>query len=273
VSTFWIHRETGTVAVDDAVLKGVDTSSLAKNIQLVWWYGTNGEIRYTDEDRLPVREPVTNLEPFIPIFNNWILAAEKPLPTTSGKTMPAITLAQAKAVKTQLTRGLYYNKFSPGSIDNTAAVNASIQALAQSTNDSLKSLASDVNNFTLSSDGARSADAQALNSALGSQALAHNTNVTAANSHTAALNALTGYYIGPDGGSLPVTTVSSLHSVGTPQMSTMDVGGNIGVPPTVSTPEVGVGDPLAVRRDAHIANINAQTTVAGVAAYDITTGW
>lgn len=115
MSTFWIHRD-GTVAVDDAVLKGINISSLPSNVQLVLWYEASGtgEIRYADEDRLPIREPVFDLEQFVPIFDEWILAAKTPLPTTSGKTMPAITLAQAKGVKNSLVQGIYTTKLRSG---------------------------------------------------------------------------------------------------------------------------------------------------------------
>lgn len=261
MSTFWIHRESGTVAIDDAVLKGVDTSSLPKNVQLVWWYGTNGEIRYTDDDRIPIREPVTDLEPYIQVFNKWILAAKTPLPTTSGKTMPGITLAQAKAVKIQLTRGLYYNKFSPGSLDNTAAVNASIQTLVQSTNAALQNLTAQVNGQSVSQDGARAADAAALNASGSSQATGINAN----------FGALSGFTISiPSGGGS--ASLPGMGGIGPVSMSTTPVGGNIGAP-GVYAPGIGVGDPLAAARDSHISNINAQTTVDGVAAYDITAGW
>ena len=271
MSTFWIHRESGTVAVDDAVLKGVDTSSLPTNIQLVWWYGANGEIRYTDEDRLPIREPVTDLEPFIPVFNKWITAAKTPLPTTSGKTMPAITLAQAKSVKIQLTRGLYNNKFaglSGSPPDNTASVNASITELTNSTNNAVQSLAQQVNNFTLSSDGARSADAAALNTALNTQASGMKQNYDNIDFNTAQFNLLR----------LGLNTSEGINMGGvqTPQMSVYPVGGGISAPSVTSSPvSVGGGytDPLAPTRDYHINQINAQTTVDGVAAYDITAGW
>jgi len=218
MSTFWIHRESGTVAVDDAVLKGIDTSSLPKNIQLVWWYGANGEIRYTDDDRLPIREPMADLEPFIPIFNNWILAAKTPLPTTSGKTMPAITLDQAKRVKSNLVDGLYHNKTVPATsdpvADMAAAVNNSGQAFAQSLYDS----------------------------------------------HA---NALTNH--------------AHIINVGVPAMINAGQGQDLGAlgGDFVFWPLVGgpTGDPLAAMRNTHKTNINAQTTVDGVAAYDITAGW
>ena len=225
VSTFWIHRESGTVAVDDAVLKGVDTSSLPKNVQLVWWYGDKGEIRYTDEDRLPIREPVTDLEPFIPVFNNWMRVAQTPLPTTSGKTMPAITLAQAKAVKSDLVRGLYRNKLAQSSPsgDPTAA-------LADAVNISAQNFAADIY-YKINAPVNQTADA--INQSLPGSI------------NGAAFSGVAAVALG-----VPSTQVPTWNNVGGP-----------------------AGDPYAGRRNTHLANVNAQSTVEGVAAYDITAGW
>ena len=222
MSTFWIHRETGTVAVDDAVLKGVDTSSLPSNMQLVWWYGASGsgEIRYTDEDRLPIREPVTDLTQFVHIFDKWMLAAKTPLPTTSGKTMPAITLAQAHAVKSDLVRGIYRSKMAQqsGGADP-------VQTLADAVNQSGQNMVYD---------------------------MYYKVNV-AVNAHADAIN----------------------NAI--PSMINSGVGVNIGTPsaPTVTWNNVGgpAADPFAATRDMHLSNVAAQSTVDGVAAYDITSGW
>jgi len=255
VSTFWIHKD-GSVAVGDAVLTGIDVSSLPSNIQLMWWYGDKGEILYND--RLPVREPVPDLEAFVPIFNKWILAAKNPtLKTTSGKQAPAITLAQAKAVKSDLVWGLYHQKANVGAYDNTASVNASIQALVTSTNDALGGLAGSVNGAST-----------ALNTSLSDQATGHNANVSIASGNFGALSGFT-ITIPSGGGSGSLPLLGGEGGIGVPSMPSVSAG-------SVSAPGVdpgGTTDPMAPIRNTHLSNINAQTSVDGVAAYDITAGW
>ena len=265
MSTFWIHRQTGTVAVDDAVLKGVDVSAMPSNMQLMWWYGTKGEIKYND--RLGIREPVTNLAAFIHIFDSWMLVANTPQPSESGRTVPTITLAQAKAVKSELVWGLYYNKFeglTPGTPagDNTASVNASIDALVQSVNNALVTYNSNVATSTA-----------ALNTSLDSQHTGHTANIDISNSNFNALSNLR-IDIPSGGGSANLPTLGNEGGIGVPSMP------QAGAPPSVSAPPVQQGasavaptDPLAPTRDTHLNNVGAQTTVAGVAAYDITAGW
>jgi hypothetical protein len=276
MSGYWILPGQSTVCVDDAVLQGVDCSTIPSNIYIIRWSGQSGEILYNHDDRLPVREPVTDFAAYVKVFDNWMLAAMDP--QVLGRTLkgsPAITLAQAKAVKSKLVWGLYYNKFeglSPGTPpgDNTASVNASIQALVQSTNNVVQGLATAVNNFTLSSDGARSSDAGNLNASLSSQATAHNANVANVNQNNVYLRAAAGF---------PISVPNDMGGIGTPSMPTLAIGGGISAggvsAPPVTPGGAGTGptDPLAPVRDAHLNNIAALTTVPAVAAYDITAGW
>jgi len=261
VSTFWVHRESGTVAVDDAVLNGIDTSSLPSNVQLVWWYGASntGEVRYTDSDRLPIRERLPDLEPYVHIFDKWMLAAQTPLPTTSGKTMPAITLAQAKAVKNQLVQGLYTQKSGKGYTDNTASVNAALDSVAAQINQVHSDFAS-----------VNASGIAYLNTTLNSQAEGNAANINAINNHAGELGALSGFSIPSGGGSLPFLSPAGAGGITTPQ--------NPYTPSfnPVSNPGVSPGGPYdsaAGMRDYHTNQVNAQSTVAGVAGYDITAGW
>jgi hypothetical protein len=175
-----------------------------------------------------------------------------------------------------LVWALYHNKFTGLTVtaptDNTASVNAAIDALAASAHSAVQSLAATVNNFSLSSDGARSADTNTLNTGLSTQWGNHNNNVDLANTN---FNALSGYPVGI--GQLPAMLNES-HVNGV-SMTTTAVGGGITAPDVPAPPPVqpggagGATDPLAPTRDAHLSGVAAQTTVPGVAAYDITAGW
>lgn len=291
MSTYWIHSS-GTVAVDDAVMKGVDVSGFPSNLQLMMWYGSYGELRYKDDDRLPIRERVANLAAFVHIFDRWILAANTPLPTESGRASPPIiTLAQAQFVKGQLVWGLYYNKsqpVTPGAAppDNTASVNAAVQGLADSTNAAIDSMNSIITNlaaqttnamegYAQSNTGARSADAQALNASLDGQHAGHTANIAIVNQNFVTVqnagSVPMGNVTSPQGGISPVV-------MQTTHVDAASVAPLSAVPPVSTSPVLpggaaGPHDTLAPIRDAHLGNVYAQSSVEGVAAYDITAGW
>jgi len=220
----------------------------------MWWYANsgNGEVLYND--RLAIRERIQDLEPFVHVFDNWMRAAAKPLPTTSGKTNPAITLAQAQAVKNQLVQGLYLQKTNLGFTDNTASVNAAIDSVVSQLNASQSQFQEqNANGIAL------------LNNDLATQTGYHNSNKGVADDHAASINGLVS--AGGAGGGHFVTGFQGLPTPTNPAVPTFQ---------GVSSPGVSAGGPsdsMASMRDMHQGNINAQTTVEGVASYDITSGW
>ena len=105
MTTWWICPWDNEAVIDDAPIHGIDCSKIPKNIYLIWWYGTWGEILYKHEDRLPIREPFTDFAPYIGIYNEWIRLAQR--------RQPAITLAQAKFVKSRMIEALNVSRQKP----------------------------------------------------------------------------------------------------------------------------------------------------------------
>ena len=95
---WWICPKDGQAVIDDASIDGIDCSVISKNIYLVWWYDTWGEILYNHDYRLPIREPFDDFAPCVGIFNQWIRLAQK--------RRPAISLIQAKFVKIRMVAAL-----------------------------------------------------------------------------------------------------------------------------------------------------------------------
>src|SRR5262249_1779454 len=125
--------------------------------------------------RVPMREPFTDIAPFIPLFNAWILAAQSNPPGTS----PPITVTQARFTKSALVDALFAAKRQMpvtaygyqwdasdaatgamtdeiAALSGTDAINsavgglaasadAAVQALAASANAAVESTAVDVN--------------------------------------------------------------------------------------------------------------------------------
>jgi hypothetical protein len=301
LSTFWIHRATGTVAVDDAVLAGVDVSIVPSNVQLVWWYGTNGEIKYND--RLGIREALTNLAYYVPVFNNWILAAQTPLPTTSGGQNPAITVPQARTVKVNLVDGLFYNKITTPDISGIAdtSANAAANAVASGITSKVNTALGQVNTVigqintaidtinagvasvssgsnTAISDLLSSVQAaiNSLNSSLSTFATADSSNNTTLDNAITQLNLLVA--------GLTASAVSHLGAVGYPGMNNVSVmlpsapsgashAGTVSSISATTTAQETADDPLQVQRAAHKTALAGINTVVGLAAYDITAGW
>jgi len=332
MSGWWICPGNGQVCVDDCVMQPIDCSSVDPNIYLVRWWGTSGEILFNHDNRLPVRQPFTDLTPLIDLFNKWMAAAEFSPPEPS----PPITLAQAKQVKSSMVNALFASKrqmpvpaygYTWDASDNAtssmsdeiaalsgtdainsavgalaSSVNTALGALTQSANNSIQDLATKTNTFSLSSDGARSADTFNLNDSLNNQATSHNANVTGANTN---FGALSSFNIPDTGGALPV--MGSLGGILVPSQTHTPVGGGItalGVtPPSVSaTPATGPpiswppigGAPVSLTyeqftgllkvitsrrntlqqtRTTHKNNIAGLASVDAVVAYDITGGW
>jgi hypothetical protein len=97
MAQWWICPWDNQVTVDDASVMGIDCSAIPKNVNLIWWYGSEGEILY--KDRLGIREPFTDFAPYVRFFDAFIRAAQTaPRP---------ITVAQAKFIKLKMLDALF----------------------------------------------------------------------------------------------------------------------------------------------------------------------
>jgi hypothetical protein len=258
----------------------------------VWWYGTNGEIKYND--RLGIREALTNLAYYVPVFNNWILAAQTPLPTTSGGVNPAITVPQARTVKVSLVDGLFFNKSSPPDISGTsdASANASANAVASGMTSKINAAIGQINTAidtinsgvasvssgsnTAISDLLSSVQAaiNSLNSSLSTFATGDSAN------NTILQNAITQLNLVIAG--LTASAVSSLGAIGYPGMNNVSVmlpsapagASHASAISATTVSQTTADDPLQVQRAAHHKTALAGiSTVPALAAYDITAGW
>jgi len=269
MAQWWIKPQPdGMVCIDDAVLSGVDCSLVAANIYLVFWYGTNGEILYNHDDRMPVREPFTDMSPYIPVFDKWMSASQE--------YQPPISLAQAKTVKNSMVDALFASKrqlpvsmygYTWDGSDNatgamtdqiaavsgTDAINSAVGALASSTNAAIQNLAissdnavqflsASTNSALNTAESARASDAASLNAGLGSQATGHNLNVNVANAN---FNSLSGYSatIGTDGGTVTLPGLSYQDGVPTPTLpaspGSRTTAPGISAPTVAATPASG----------------------------------
>jgi hypothetical protein len=170
MSGWWIKPQDGMVVLDDALMVGIDCSSIPSNIYLVRWYNEDGEICYNHDDRLAVRDKFTDISPYIPIFNKWLEAAKDNPPDPC----PPISIAQAKLIKSEMVDFLFTSKrqlpldYAPPSVgvtytwdgsDNatsamsdeiaalsgTDAINAAVGNLAASTTEAIASLTASTN--------------------------------------------------------------------------------------------------------------------------------
>lgn len=338
MSGWWIVPSKGMVTIDDAPMADIDCSAVDPTIYLIRWWDTNGEILFNHDSRLPVRQPFTDLTPYIHLFDQWIVGAENPsrvFRTNEGS--PPITLLQAKQVKSSMVDALFASKrqmpvsaygYNWDASDNVtgamtdeiaalsgtdainsavgalaASVNAAFQEMATDTHDAVQGLAGNVNSFTLSSDGARSADANSLNTSLSSQVTGHNANRAIVDGNFSSISNL---HIESVPTSLPFQNPQG--GIGTPSLPTTPVGGGITAPgvsaptvaatpatgPDIAWPPLGGGPAVTLTyvqftallqiitsrrnslqqvRTAHKNNIAGMTTVQQIAAYDITAGW
>jgi hypothetical protein len=108
---FWLSPPNNVVCVDDASTLLELTGF--KNINLIWWHGSFGEIQY--KDRLALREPFYDPSPYYQILDKWMLLAQS--------ARKPISLIQAKMVKQNLTECLYhYRRQRPISIGEETVV-------------------------------------------------------------------------------------------------------------------------------------------------------
>jgi hypothetical protein len=263
MNKFWLCPPNNIVCVDDAP-ETVNLSAIAKNIYLVRWqsdnYG-NGEGSILYSDRLGVRDPLTDVTPYLPYINLWILAAQ------SDKDHP-ITLAQARWVKLILTNMLFTMKntapcataYGTVAADPESVSNMQSQALVDNASND-QNLGSQVNN--------------ALDtSTVTTQTTTTTTTATLTNTTTS--TTLSG---------TPVDTATSVSgSTSTSNSDSNSVSASQFYPahvtPNSPSPTTNILQSIMNRRNslmgvkgAHFSNLNNTITVPGIAAYDITTGW
>ena len=96
---FVIVRSDGVMTIDNAAL-AMDVSSLPSNIEVVAWRGNSGIIEYNDRPR--VLTLFTDPSPYQSLVNAWM--------TAQAAASPALTLAQAKAIKSDFVDGIFAGK-------------------------------------------------------------------------------------------------------------------------------------------------------------------
>jgi hypothetical protein len=283
MGAWWICPWDNQVCIDDASIKGIDCSSIPANVYLIWWNGEDGEILYND--RPGIREPFTDVSPYIPLFNQWMLKAQ-----TATK---PISLAQARQVKSKLTDGLFSDKRQKpitymgqsfeGGDEATSAISAKVSAQAgpnvnalktslQTLSDNLNASVGSLNSQV--SDYADQYMAQ-TNSGLTSPVTAHGDAINAI------IDGASAGHVG--GGSNPLLLKANMPAVPMPPVNIPGVTWRTasGAPMNLSFDEfTGLANELSARRMAlkdtqtsHKNNVNSLGTVAAVAAYDITSGW
>lgn len=106
---FWICPKDSQVVIYDASISGIDCTAIPTNVYLVQWHGEDGDRLLKHSDTLPVRERFYDPSQYLPQINRWILAAQNEA--------PPITLAQAKKIKQDFLEILFNLKRQ----DNIAA--------------------------------------------------------------------------------------------------------------------------------------------------------
>lgn len=280
MSQWWICPADGQVVVDDASILGLDCSPIPADVRLLFWHGTYGEILRTQtgtDAKFSVRERFLDPTPYVPIFNRWIAASEFATPPGS--------LAQAKAVKIAMVESLFnFKRQTPISVSG------------------LTYNASDASNMQLIGGFSGQSVINAINDI-----------ITQFNAVIATFNSnLSTYIIGPvdtnanrdtynigqlSSVTLPVQTsvppegdpTPAVESVTLPNLATSyerPGGVTLGPMPYLGMPGSGTGSgadavnkisertgSLQSSRNSLVTTINGLTTIAAVAAFNITSGW
>ncbi len=294
---FVISRDEGIVAIDNQPL-AIDTSPVPANVAMVAYDCTSGAGSIEYNDRLRLLEPFIDLTPYSSYVNAWLTAA------TAIAAMP-ITLAQAKNVKLGLVDGVFNSKRQLP----IAALGYTWDATDQSMLGMQSAImAWDVAAAITNADNQFSAAVNAasvqtpLNTGVSASAITCTTsNIPYANDaspgHPATYTY--GYYDGGQWTGSPyfVDGVSGGGITQQPNVSMLKAP--INAPPAITGPPidwpplnstVSVSLTMSQMRSlvnsiqqrrmqlqntrlAKITVINGMTTVAGVIAYDATTGW
>jgi hypothetical protein len=296
---FCIVPSIGQVTVDDASITGVDCSSISANVYIVDWSKSAGTILYYD--RVALRDSYTDPTPYLPIINNWLLAAAGQTfgtsaphsagpPLTGSKTpapisvSPFITLKQAVAIKGNINDALFALKRQApitfqgqtydGSDTETSAMSTAISGAAQQNIDAANSALSNLTSSVNSANATTVSNVNAANADFGGPAGQVDANMDT-------IFAATGFPIEVVG--VAVLNVDAPADIIAPTITgpAMSWPNSSGVSQNLSFAQMsGLVKALADRRatlqTTHIAMkaaIAAQTSVAGIAGIDITAGW
>jgi hypothetical protein len=310
MSQWWIAPSDGQVVIDDASIDGIDTTGIASNIYLVFWHGTKGEILYKHADRMPLRETFIDVTPYIHYFDRWITAAQSetpPIQLPQAKSVKSSLVHSLFESKRQLpinVGGVWYDASDTnmatmmGSLTTDALVGA-INASITQWNQILATFNTAIATFNAYID--------IFNNNSGLQdhvievGVVNQINVDVAmlnsGSYVEAINTAIDSVTVTMGGDPPTPSVS-FTPIPTPQSlqnasGRVAAGGQVpvlehldpvqGTFPLVSLAQSATGavvnaisartNALAAVRNTHLANIATLTTVAAIAAYDITAGW
>jgi hypothetical protein len=318
---FWIRPSSGVVAIDDASISGIDCSSIPSNVQTVFWYGakqsgdpSSGEILYND--RVAVREPFTDPSPYLPLINNWMLAAagrlfgaSPPHQVVKTSLPPQLSPAQAIAIKGGLLDALFAVKrqapitfqgqtYDGGDKETSAMANAISGAAQQvidsansQVNSALSTLAATVQSQSNAALAGTSSNIGTVLSSYGSSLttnllqFAANINVLIADPVIVAsvfpipAGEVTWDPVGPSNPTAQTVSITPpTVNVQGPAISWPNSSGAV---QNLSFAQMSgllkaLADRRATLQTTHLAMkaaIAAQTSVAGVAGLDITTGW
>jgi hypothetical protein len=283
MAQWWICPADGQVVIDDASIVDLDTSSIPADVRLVFWHETYGEILRNQSTTLSVREKFSDVSPYVPIFDKWIVASEHETP-------PA-TLAQAKAVKTRIVNDLYNSKIHAPISTSVGVHDASAEAQDAMLTDitagtsaggasAVGSLADRIDQLTASVNAAIDAWNTAWANLKGNVydydwTIINGTYIALINQaiQTITVNKDTGVYLGHTPMPYQALPVGDLILI--PHVSSGGTGGP--APPmwqqTVMSAIGTRTNQLKAVRNSHISNIYAQSTIAAVAAYNILAGW
>jgi hypothetical protein len=100
---FLIAPEENIMAIDNQPMYIADMSSVATNISIIAYNCSNGVGMVEYNDRLKLFDSFSDMSPYIPFFNQWLVVAE------TFTSMP-LTLPQAKYVKIGLTEATFNSK-------------------------------------------------------------------------------------------------------------------------------------------------------------------
>jgi len=277
MSGWWVLPSQGRVTVDDATVTGIDCSSVPTNIYLIRMWESKGdmkgEILYNHADRVPVREKFTDISPYIPLINSWMLAAQS---TPPGKS-PPITLAQAQAVKNTMVNALFHSKQQTPFAHAVAAGNYSWDATDTATmHASLVTTIPDLN----SKANELASKTNLLNSYSSNLSTNINNNIVLpTQSMYSEITSNTPLTVASLTNPVTWTSAPDTNPVTPPAISWVPVGSPTAVNVTQAEAKAiinGIASrttTLTATKNTKVNAVNALTTVAAVSAYDITTGW
>lgn len=282
-----IDRAENLMYIDNAGIVGLSLASLPANVAIVTWDGVVGEIEYNDAPA--VRTTFADPTPYLSMVNAWITAA------SSGS--PALTLAQAKGIKSALIMQFYnYKRQLPVSSTWEATDEAVVGMLEVLCQPGMGSVASFVSSYNTAAGSHSTAINDAfnfhlyyLNSSFAS--VSTRINDSYVNFHLQFPAACHGTRFSPYDGptitggfseswpgmtmptypamSVPADVTVQWFAIGATAATSMAYSSFISIPASV----VSRRNSLQATRVTKLNQIAALATVAAVVAYDVTAGW